>query len=235
MITLAENQKNVKVGIIIPSYNVEENLGDILATTQSYILPKYIWVINDGSIDETRAIAKRIGVNLVEHPLNLGKGAALQSGFQAVLKSDCEYLITMDGDGQHDPHCIPEFIRTQQRNACDIVLGKREFNPSVMPVDRILSNRLSSLLVSWACGARIPDSQCGFRLFKTDLFKNMSLKTTHYDTETEILLNVLKKHHTRIAFCSVPTLYNAKLSHINRIIDSIRFCKLLFRHLFKRL
>ena len=96
-----------------------------------------------------------------------------------------------------------------------------------MPLDRILSNVISSFIVSCFIRKWIPDSQCGYRLIKTDLLRSIRLCTDHFDTETEILMKAVKEGY-KVEFCPVPVIYKDEKSHIHRFVDIFRFLKLLF-------
>ncbi len=101
-----------KVCILIPAYNAQNTLGDVLEKLHPLNIDTL--VVDDGSLDETKRVAREYGARVVEHPLNLGKGAALRTGFQHVLKEDYEMVITLDADGQHDPSDIPSLLKVFQ-------------------------------------------------------------------------------------------------------------------------
>ena len=94
-----------KICILIPAYNAEETLGSVLKKIEPLKMDTI--VVNDGSSDETKRVVSENGAHLLEHPLNLGKGAALQTGFQYILQKDYQVVITLDADGQHDPSAMP--------------------------------------------------------------------------------------------------------------------------------
>ena len=223
-------QPDKQFGIIIPCFNVASHLKNILDESLRFVDPQNIWVIDDGSTDETRSVANKAGVNILVHDQNCGKGAALRTGIHTIHNLGYEFFITIDGDEQHAPDRIPHFIKKQQEINSDIILGCRRLSLDVMPWDRILSNRISSFIISLVCRVWVPDSQCGYRLFRTKIFDTIELTTSHYETETEILFKTLCKPW-KVSFCEIPTLYNSKISYINRFFDSLRFCKLLLRKL----
>jgi glycosyltransferase involved in cell wall biosynthesis len=226
------NQKAIsvdRVGVVIPAYNTSPWIGGVLKGVLRHIPPGRVWVVDDGSSDGTSGTARRFGVRVIRHSVNRGKGEALKTGFRAVLKAGCEAVITLDGDAQHDPDVIPEFIEAMAGTGSDAVLGIRPFRVGRMPLDRIFSNRMSSFLVSAMSGKWIPDSQCGYRMIKTRSLKALRLRTGHYETETEILISLLRKG-CRIWFCPVPALRSAgSSSHIRRFRDTVRFLRLLAR------
>ena len=216
--------------VIIPCFNVASHLKNVLHEVIQSIGSQNVWVIDDGSTDATSSVANAAGVNILVHDKNRGKGAALKTGIRTVQNLGYNFFITMDGDEQHAPKRISHFIEVQQKNNADIVLGCRRLSLDVMPWDRILSNRISSFIISLVCKVWVPDSQCGYRLFRTKIFDEIELTTSHYETETEILFKTLTQPW-KVSFCEIPTLYNSKISYINRFFDSLRFCKLLLRKL----
>src|SRR4030042_6453290 len=98
-----------KICILIPAYNAQETLGSVLKKIEPLKIDTL--VVNDGSSDGTKRVASEHGVHLLEHPLNLGKGAALQTGFRYILQKDYQVVITLDADGQHDPSEIPSLLK----------------------------------------------------------------------------------------------------------------------------
>lgn len=216
----------MKIGIVIPAYNAGDQLQNVLLKVQKYISKNHICVIDDGSNDSTSAIARAFGSDVFRHLKNRGKGSALQTGFRWAVQENLDYVITLDGDGQHDPDHIPEFISVMEKSGCDIVLGLRQFRIGIMPLDRICSNFLSSFIVSCVAGKRILDSQCGYRLISHSVFRNIHLETSHYETESELLIKAVWKG-LRIAYCPISLQYGNSTSHMQRFQDTVRFCRLI--------
>lgn len=111
--------------LIIPVFNEEKNIGQVLTDILSSDINIDIVVINDGSKDETNEVIKRFDVPLISHPYNLGYGAALQTGFKYAKSKGYKYVIQFDGDGQHDIHYIPLMIKECNEGSYDIVIGSR--------------------------------------------------------------------------------------------------------------
>lgn len=214
------------VGLIIPAYNAGEHIQIVIENASKYIHRKHIFVVDDGSTDRTEEIAISGGVHVIQHESNRGKGEALKSGFQAIDEKELDAVITLDSDGQHPPDRIPDFIAVMEKTGCDIVLGKRSFRVGEMPLDRIFSNWMSSRLASWTAGSRILDSQNGYRLIRTKVFRRMELKTSRFETETELLIKAAWEGFT-IDYCPIPNSYRGEGSHIHRGQDTLRFFKLI--------
>jgi glycosyltransferase involved in cell wall biosynthesis len=216
------------VGIVIPAYNEEDRIDSVLSNVLRFIPKQRIYVVNDGSTDKTPGIAAQHAVQLIHHNSNRGKGEALKTGFQNAIQDGVEGIITLDGDGQHDPDSIPDFITMMKNTGCDMVLGVRHFRVGEMPLDRVFSNLVSSVTVSMVAGKRIPDSQCGYRMFRTARLKELSIISQRFEIETELAIRAVH-NNWNIAFCPIPIKYGESKSYINRASDTYRFCRLIIR------
>lgn len=213
-------------GIIIPAYNVASQVASVLDCVLKYVNKERIYLIDDGSDDNTLEVGKSKGVTVYRNEKNQGKGRALRTGFDLALSQGVDSVFTIDGDGQHDPNYIPDFIQCMQSDTCDMVVGWRDFRIGKMPIDRIFSNVLSSLLVSIILNKKIPDSQCGFRLISVNLLKQITLTSVKYEIETELILKTVFRK-CKLSFLPIESLYCAHHSNIRRFRDSLRFCNLL--------
>lgn len=225
----------MKTLVIVPSKNVEETVGGVVGAVLALGLGLDVLVVDDGSTDETGRAARKAGAMVVRHDENRGKGAALRTGFEYAMAEGYEAVITMDGDGQHDPGAIPEFIETIERCGADIVVGSRMQAVGDMPRIRVWTNRTTSRVVSFLAGQSIPDSQSGFRIIRTKLLRAISknLVTTRYDTESELLIRAGRRGF-RIAAMAIRSIYTGSVSHINPVVDTARFLRLVGRSIFWR-
>jgi len=223
----------MKVGIVIPAYNAERTIKNVLLQVLKFAAPDNVFVIDDGSSDRTYEIVEKLNVNVIRHQKNLGKGEALKSGFNELINLKFDAVLTMDSDGQHSPEKIPEFINIMENCQSDLVLGVRSLNFSNMPFDRVLSNKISSFIVSLACGRAIKDSQCGFRLIRIEKLGDLILTGKRYELESELIILAGIKGWN-IDFCSIPVIYNGSGSSINRTVDTLRFCKMVVKMVGKR-
>ncbi len=219
----------MNVCVLIPAYNEEKTLGELLCKLSDKGLSAV--VVDDGSTDATARIARDSHAVLLRNEKNCGKGLSVKRGIDYLLgREDCFFILIMDGDLQHAPSDIDLFLDAAGRGeAC--VVGNRMKYPSGMPFLRIVTNRFMSWLISRITGQYIPDSQCGFRLIKKDILKDLSIETDNYQIESEILIKVAEK---KIPITSVPvaSIYRKDIkSKINPIIDTLRFIKfILFLH-----
>ncbi|MCD6379356.1 glycosyltransferase family 2 protein, partial [bacterium] len=220
------------IAVIVPAYNEAERICSVLVDIKNYILGKNIFVIDDGSEDNTTDKAVELGVEVIKHEKNYGKGRAIITGLGRIKDlNGLSAVITLDADGQHDPHYIPAFIDKFNESDADIIIGNRMNNTSGMPLARKFSNKTTSWVISRLTRFKIPDSQSGYRLIRTSFLSNMILKSNHFDTESEILLRAGKE---RAKICSIPirAIYSNEKSKMNPFVDTFRFLFLVIRSLF---
>jgi glycosyltransferase involved in cell wall biosynthesis len=182
-------------------------------------------VIDDGSCDGTYEEAVGAGAEAVRHPCNLGKGAALRTGFARAKAAGFSWIVTLDADGQHDPADLPAFFEAASRDAGDVLLGNRMRDTRAMPLVRRLTNRVMSRWVSRATGLSIPDSQCGYRAFRAAALDAVTCNTEHFEMETEILVRLARRGF-RIASVPVQTIYRSERSKIRPFRDTLRFWRM---------
>jgi len=218
--------------VVLPAFNEAERIAPVVRAC-SLVVDKVL-VIDDGSADDTAETARKAGAEVISHPQNQGKGAAIRSAFDAFRRDSLPWLALLDADGQHDPEDIKNLYACAVRGPYDLVLGDRMTDVKKMPFIRICTNRFMSWLISKMAGQWMPDTQCGFRLFSRRLLDSIDLTftTTHYDLESEILFQVARKGHP-IGSATIKTIYQGEPSRINPIVDTVRFFKLVFRYLQK--
>jgi len=215
--------------VAIPAYNAEATLGEVVAGVLEIFNSSRIIVIDDGSTDGTAAVAQHFDLILLRHQFNRGKGAALRSAFAYVLaQTATPALISLDADGQHQPAALLSFAQCFASTQADLIIGGRSFDPQLMPVLRILSNRITSRLLSWKIGQSIKDSQSGYRLYSRRLLEALQLETEGYETESEILMQA-GKLQMKIGEIGIATVYNGAKSHIRGGREIGRFLKLYLK------
>lgn len=219
-----------EVWVLIPAYNVEMHIANLLQQLFEWIPKDNILVVNDGSTDRTGQVVREMSVNLISHSVNLGKGAALKSGFKYLERKSCEWIVTLDGDLQHSPENIPIFLNAAKEGDCDVVIGHRNRSGGDMPWDRRFSNFTTSGMLSLITGQSIPDSQCGFRLISSGFIKGLELPGQRYEFETECLLEWISRN-ARIGWVPISTTYNDAPSSIRRFYDTLRFVRAVVRYI----
>jgi len=216
----------MKVCALIPAYNEAANIARVVRGCAPHVAE--VLVVDDGSSDDTARLAEAAGAVVIVHKRNLGKGAAIRTGFNHVRGHDFDAVVLLDGDGQHDPNDVPRFIEAAERTGAEVVLGDRMGDVAKMPALRRWTNRTTSRILSRLARQRISDSQCGFRLLRVDVLADLDLKTANYETESEMLLQAAAAGH-RIENLPITTIYNAAPSHIHPVRDTWRFIKLVLR------
>jgi glycosyltransferase involved in cell wall biosynthesis len=221
----------IRSGLVIPAHNVEGPLAGVLRGARKWV--EDILVVDDGSTDLTREAALAQGAQVLSWPSNRGKGRALKTGFGYYLDRGVEVIITMDGDGQHDPDCLPALIEAYHRSQAQVVIGSRLGDRERIPKIRYYPNLVGTYCVSWATGQYVPDSQSGLRLYQAQWLKGLPLKADGFALETEVLIKLAKKGAV-IASIDVPALYPAggAPSHYRPVADTYRISIMVLRSIF---
>jgi glycosyltransferase involved in cell wall biosynthesis len=185
--------RNIKpyISVIIPAYNEESGIGNVIAKTRSVVaaLDKQheIIVVDDGSKDATTENAKKAGARVVQHPYNIGNGAAIKTG---IRHARGEILITMDADGQHNPEDIPRLV--ERIGAYDMVVGSRNQH-SDTAAHRDLANMVFNALATYVSGRKIEDLTSGFRAVKARIARNfLYLLPNKFSYPSTITLSVVR-------------------------------------------
>jgi glycosyltransferase involved in cell wall biosynthesis len=225
----------MKILVVIPSKNLEGAVGAVVHRVTGLGAGLDVLVVDDGSTDGTGDEARGAGAAVAVHPVNLGKGAALKTGFEHAIRGGYDAAITIDGDGQHDPASIPEFIAAFESGRGDIIVGSRMHAVGQMPGLRVWTNRTTSRIVSLLARQEIPDSQSGYRILGRAVLEDVtrSLVTRRYDTESEILIRAGRRGYA-IASIPIASIYGDSVSHINPFVDTLRFLRLVGRSIFWR-
>lgn len=215
--------KAIKICAIIPVFNEEKSIKEVVEKTLNFV--DNVILVNDGSTDNTLLnLPSNPKIIVISHKNKLGKGSALRTGFYKALEIKSDLTVTIDGDLQHNPSCIPEFIDKVKN--FDIVIGNRLNDKTTMPIHRRLSNFLTSKLLSIKTKIEILDSQCGFRLYRTKILKNIIPDENGFEAESKILINAAKYGY-KIGFVNIPTIYNRNNSKMNSLGATIGFIKVL--------
>ena len=221
----------MKIAVVMPAHNEEKTIAPLVEAVRA--LGYDAIVIDDGSQDKTGVLAAQAQATVLKTTVKSGKGNALKVGFDHALKGGYEALITMDGDGQHAPSDIPAFVDCCRRTNADIVNGNRMSHPQGMPLVRLCTNHLMSGLISLVCGQHIPDTQCGFRLIKTDVLRAIKLESSDFEIETEVLIKASRKRF-KMSSVGIQTIYRNEISKIQPVRDTFRFVAYLWRELFAK-
>ena len=177
----------VNVVAIIPAYNEEKALADVIGKTLEHV--DEVIVVDDGSSDKTSEVAIEAGARVIKHSVNLGKGEALKSGFKAI--GDDSIIITIDGDGQHNPSEIPDLVRPIIEDGADLVNGSRYMNgpEENTPAYRRVGQKVLDIATNISAGTKVTDSQSGFRAFSPKSRNVFRFKDTGFGIESEMLVD----------------------------------------------
>lgn len=216
----------MRVAAVIPAYNEAARVAPVVRGVRERGIEPL--VIDDGSADETSAVAAEAGATVIRLPQNRGKGVALKTAFAWAIDRGLDAVITMDADGQHDPADLPVLVRQAVRRRADIVVGSRMGDVRTMPLVRLLTNFWMSALLSLVAGVRMPDTQSGYRLIRTRVLRTVRLVSDRYDMESELLVRAARLGF-RITDAPIRTLYLGGPSSIRPHVDTLRFLRLLVR------
>jgi glycosyltransferase involved in cell wall biosynthesis len=211
----------VNVHALIPAFDEEETVGDVVTGLASIV--DGITVIDDGSTDRTGERARAAGATVIRHARKSGKGAAVRTGLASILSTACTHVLLIDADLQHRPDEARRLIDVARATDATLVIGERQFVREGMPASRYHTNRIGSRALSSFVGVPVADTQCGFRLFKTDALRGLRLTARGYEIETEMLVKVRRRGGT-IASAPVSAVYNGRPSRLRPVRDTTKTC-----------
>lgn len=224
---MTDESSRDSVCVIVPAFNEAVRIRGVLEKIRALNLN--VVVVDDGSTDGTADIATGLGAAIVRHASNLGKGASLVSGFHYVREHGYEIAITIDADGQHEAAEIPQFIDAYRRTGIPVLVGNRMWDKAKMPLVRRWTNSAMSWVISRIMGIYLPDTQCGFRLYRADILPYLPVGSARFAMESEILLMIAGRGF-RVDSVRISTIYAGQKSRINPVVDTFRFAGMLLRY-----
>jgi len=215
---------NRKISVIIPAYNEASTIGAIVLKIKSLHPDVEIIVVNDGSVDDTAAIAKDAGAHVYSHPYNIGNGAAIKSGIRI---AGGDILVFMDGDNQHNPEDIAKLLRYIPDY--DMVVGSRS-NGDQASLGRTFGNTAYNWLASYVAKFYIPDLTSGFRAIKADIARNfLYLLPNTYSYPSTLTLGVLRSGRS-VKYMPINVLKRTTgKSEISPFKDGVRFLMIIIK------
>ena len=218
------NSNTKSICAVVPFYNEKETINIVLQETIKYV--QFVFAVNDGSDDGFIPDAsQKSKIKFINLDRNYGKGKALSVGFGEAVSAGYNYVITLDADLQHEPKFIPKLIEVLQ--SFDIVIGNRLKNLRGMPIQRRLSNKLTSFFLTVRTGQEILDSQCGFRAYKSEVLNSVKMRFKGFEAESEILVNASKQGF-KIGFVDITTIYGHEKSKMRPIQAIVGFLRVIF-------
>lgn len=192
---------SLAVYIVIPAYNEATIIQSVIAEIRGAGYENIV-IVDDGSSDNTFEKAQEIsGITVLRHKINRGKGAATKTGVEASKLLGADIIVTMDGDGQHNPADIVRLIEPIQQSQFDVVLGTRLRNPQGMPWYKICANHIGNAVTWFFYGLWVSDSQSGFRAYSRHASELINTKTDRYEYDSEVIREI---YMYKLKYTEVP-------------------------------
>lgn len=214
--------------VVIPALNAAASVAGVVKASLAH-LPDVV-VVNDGSTDATPKAAAGAGATVLHHPQNLGKGAALKTGFRYALERGFDAVVTVDADGQHLPSEIPKFVRAFRETGADLVIGDRSHLFEGMLPRRRNANMFSAWAISQCAGTRVGDSQSGFRLYSASLLRDVEIRANGFAAESEIIVRAGRLGRNVISIpIDLGFVNGVSTSHYRPLLDTLRIAGVVAR------
>ena len=220
--------------VLIPAFNEEKAIRRVAESVLACGYP--LIVVNDGSTDGTDGELAGLDVVLINHPANKGKGDALRTGFAEAISRGYDYVVTIDGDGQHHASDIGRLLSHAASHR--LVIGSRTKNRIHTPAGRLFANRFANYWLGWVCGSGIVDSQSGFRVYPlAHLAKMYKPDATgdRFSFESALLIAAARQG-LEFAYVEIEAIYGESLraSHYRPFYDTLLIVKTVALNLISR-
>ena len=222
--------------VLIPAFNEVATIRSLVKRALQ-VIPDVI-VVDDGSTDGTGAQLVRMPITLLSNGRNLGKAASLWRGVDHAMAQGARRIVTLDGDGQHNPEDIGRLLRAADRFPWHIVIGARLHDKANFPPHRYYANQFARFWISWAAGYPIADTQSGFRVYPAAVFAKLSRADVSWGRfvfESEILIAAGARGIRSVAV-PIPGIYPpcARPSHFRPVADIARIVAMVANRLVRR-
>ena len=209
---------------LLPALNEARHLPEVLRGVAPHVAG--ILVVDDGSGDGTGDLARAAGAEVIRHPVPRGKGQSLREGLDWIFARDFQGALCLDADGQHAPGEIPLFLAAAPRH--DLLVGNRMAERKNMPWLRWQTNRFTSHVLEKLSGARVPDTQCGFRWIRRECWKALNIESSNFEFEGEMIV-AAGRGGFRVGNVPISTIYGDEVSKIRPVRDTVRFFRMVRR------
>jgi len=211
--------KKTKIVAVIPCYNTASHIAEVVTKTLLYV--DQVIVVDDGSTDDTAKVARKAGAQVISHDRNIGYGAAIRTCFREAQRNYNDILITIDGDGQHNPDEIPQVLFPILKNEADLVIGSRflDINSSI-PTYRRLGIKAITLLYNLGSGVKVSDAQSGFRAYSRKILDAFTVTENGMGVSVELLIMARRKDF-RIKEIPITCIYHEDSSTKNPVVHGL--------------
>lgn len=222
--------------VVIPAYNEAATIRDLVERALRIVAD--VVVVDDGSTDSTAQQLEGLPVVVLQNERNLGKAASLWKGFEHALAHGAQFVVTLDGDGQHQPEDMPRLLNMAERLPQSIVIGARLHDKKNFPARRYYANQFARFWISWAAGYPIADTQSGFRVYPAAMFAKLHRRDVTWNGfvfESEVLI-AAGVHGVQSIAVAIPGIYpkQARPSHFRPVLDIARIVLMVAGRLFRR-
>lgn len=213
-------QIHLKVVAVIPCYNTEYFISGVVSKARKYV--DQVIVVNDGSHDGTAEAAKAAGALVINHGIRMGYGDAIKSCFEAAKANEADILVTLDGDGQHNPDELPQVLAPLLSGEADLVIGSRFLQlpqptqQTNMPRYRKFGINVITFLYNFGSRIKVSDSQSGFRAYSKKILDTISLTEKGMGISVEVILKARERGFS-IKEVPISCTYHSKSSTINPV------------------
>jgi glycosyltransferase involved in cell wall biosynthesis len=206
--------RKLKIVAGMPAFNESKYLGSLLLKTRQYV--DEVFIVDDGSSDDTVKVAELAGAGVVRHETNKGYGAAIQSIIAEAKRRDADVLVILDADAQHDPKEIPAMIQPVLENRADFVIGTRRKEEKKIPFYRRIGQKVILSSVKILSDDNLTDSECGFRVFSRKAMNTMELRENGMAISAETVAEASRKGLVTLQV-PVSVTYNEDSSTLNPV------------------
>jgi glycosyltransferase involved in cell wall biosynthesis len=226
--------EGIHIAALIPAYQAADSIAAVVRGVRPLLAP--VVVVDDGSTDATAAAAAAAGAEVVRHPVNRGKGAALVTGLTHLAAGGATHALTLDADGQHLPAEIPKLLAAAARVPRALVVGVRQKAGHEIRGINLVGNWVADRLMTVIAGTALPDTQSGFRVYPIAATLALGAQGSRFDFETEVLLRAAR---AGIPLAGIPVAVHyppvtERVSHYRPWVDTARIVRTVARLVFGR-
>ena len=222
------------MAVLIPAYQCAATIEAVVADARRHLEP--VVVVDDGSDDDTADRARLTGAEVLRHPRNRGKGAALQTGMGHLAAHGFTHALSMDGDGQHLGREIPKLLAASVADPTGLVIGVRTIGSQSVDGLKLFGNQFANIAVRFAARTHIGDTQSGFRVYPLAAILALPVAGEHFEYESTVAIYAAR---AGLPITSIPVdVYYPPIaerrSHYRKVVDTLRIIRavapLLVRH-----